>query len=45
MELGVNKQGQAIFQNFQENEDEKAFIKKENTDGEQELNSYGFYEY
>ncbi len=45
MELGVNKQGQAVFQDFKENDEKKAFIKKENTDGEQELNSYEFYEY
>lgn len=45
MELGVNKQGQAVFEDFQENENPQAFIKKANTDGEQELNAYEFYEY
>jgi len=34
MELGVNKQGQAVFQDFKENDEKKAFIKKANEDNE-----------
>lgn len=45
MELGVNKQGQAVFQDFKENDEKKAFIKKANEDNEQELDAYEFYEY
>ena len=45
MELGVNKQGQAVFEDFQENDDKRAYIKKANNDGEQELNAYELYEY
>ena len=45
MELGVNKQGQAVFEDFKENDTKQAYIKKENNDGEQELNAYEFYEY
>lgn len=45
MELGVNKRGQVIFEDFKENDDTKAFIKKANEDNEQELNGYELYEY
>lgn len=45
MDLGINKQGQAAFEDFQENNTQQAFIKKANNDGEQELNAYEFYEY
>ena len=34
MKLGVNKQGQAVFEDFQENDDKQAHIKKANTDEE-----------
>ena len=43
--LGINKQGQAVFQDFQEVNEEQASIKKANTDNEQELDAYGLYEY
>lgn len=45
MELGVNAQGQAVFQDFKENDTKQASIKKANEDNEQELNAYEFYEY
>ena len=45
MNLGINKNGQVVFEDFQENTEKQAFIKKANTDNEQELNAYEFYEY
>lgn len=45
MKLGVNKKGQAVFEDFQENNTKQAYIKTENDDNEQELNAYELYEY
>lgn len=42
--MAVNKQGQAIFESFEEITEQQAYIEKANTDDEQELNGYDFYE-
>ena len=43
--MQINAQGQLKIQDFKENENPQAFIKKANENQEEEFNSNQFYEY